>query len=58
VIQRATSFAAALMGADKDYGTVSVGKYADVIAVRGDPLRHMGTLSNPAIVLKHGVRYR
>jgi len=58
VIQRATSFAAALMGADKDYGTVSVGKYADVIAVRGDPLRHMDTLSNPAIVLKHGVRYR
>ncbi len=32
VIRRDTSFAAQVLKVDKDYGTVSEGKYADVIA--------------------------
>jgi imidazolonepropionase-like amidohydrolase len=57
-IRRSTSFSAAVMGADKDSGTVSAGKFADVIAVRGDPLRHMNVLREPAVVIRHGQRYK
>lgn len=57
-IQRATSVAARVMGADKDYGTIEAGKYADVIAVAGDPLRHIDVLRAPAVVMKHGRRVR
>jgi imidazolonepropionase-like amidohydrolase len=39
-------------------GTVSEGKYADIIAVRGDVLRHINLLQNVDIVIKHGRRYR
>jgi len=46
------------MGVGKDYGMVAEGKFADIIVVKGDPLRHIDTLRNPAIILKHGQRYR
>ncbi len=58
VIRRATIFPATFMGADHDSGSVSEGKYADIIAVRGDPLRNMDVLRDPAIVMKHGHRYK
>jgi hypothetical protein len=29
-----------------------------VIAVRGDPLRHIDALSDPRIVIKHGRRFK
>ena len=38
-------------------GTVSEGKYADIIAVRGDVLRHINLLQNVDIVIKHGRRW-
>lgn len=57
-IRSATSIPAAVMGVERDYGSVSAGKYADVIAVRGDPLRHMDVLRDSVVVLKHGRRYR
>lgn len=53
-IRRVTSLPAEVMGVDADYGTLAAGKYADVIAVRGDPLRHIDVLRAPAIVIKHG----
>ena len=58
VIRAMTSGAAQAMGVDAETGTVSAGKAADVIAVRGDPLRHIDVLREPAIVIKHGRRYR
>ena len=58
VIRRATYFAATVMGAEHDSGSVTEGKYADIIAVRGDPLRHIDILRNPEIVIKHGRRYK
>ena len=58
VIRRMTLDAARLMGADRDSGSLTEGKYADVIAVRGDPLRHVDVLRDPRIVIKHGRRYR
>ena len=34
------------------------GKYADIIAVRGDVLRHINLLQDVDIVIKHGRRYK
>jgi imidazolonepropionase-like amidohydrolase len=57
-IRRSTYWPAVVMGVDRDYGTVSKGKYADIIAVRGDPLRHVHVFRSPALVIKHGRRAR
>ena len=57
-IGAATIEAAAAMGAQLETGSVSVGKYADIIAVRGDPLRHVERLQDVEIVFRHGLRYR
>ena len=58
VIRMMTSEAAKVQGVDRDTGTVTAGKYADVIAVRGDPLRHIDVLREPKVVIKHGRRYK
>ena len=58
VLRRMTLDAAAMMGADRDSGSVVAGKYADVIAVGGDPLRHIDVLRAPAVVIRHGRRYK
>lgn len=58
VLQRMTLDAAKVMGAERDNGSIAVGKYADVIAVGGDPLRHINVLRDPKVVIKHGRRYR
>ena len=58
VLRKMTSEAAKVQGVDRDTGTVTAGKYADVIAVRGDPLRHIDVLREPKVVIKHGRRYK
>ena len=57
-IRAATYWPAVAMKVDRDVGTVSEGKYADIIAVRGDVLRYIDLLARPDVVIKHGVRYR
>ena len=57
-IRGATYWPAVAMKADRDSGTVTPGKYADVIAVRGDVLRHIALLQRVDVVVKHGVRYK
>ena len=57
-IRAATYWPAVAMKVDKDYGTVTEGKYADVIAVRGDAVRHIVLLQKVDIVVKHGRRVR
>jgi imidazolonepropionase-like amidohydrolase len=57
-IRAATYWPAVFMKVDKDVGTVAAGKLADVIAVRGDVLRHVDLLQNVDLVIKHGVRYK
>jgi len=57
-IRAATYWPAVAMKADQDYGSVSEGKYADIIAVRGDPLRYINLLQNVSLVIKHGRRYK
>ncbi|GAC1476895.1 MAG: amidohydrolase family protein [Gemmatimonadaceae bacterium] len=57
-IRAATFWPAVAMKVEKDVGTVSEGKYADVIAVRGDVLRYIDLLQRVDVVVKHGIRYR
>jgi imidazolonepropionase-like amidohydrolase len=57
-IRRTTSFPATVMGVERDYGTIETGKYADILAVAGDPLRHINVLRDPAVVIKHGRRVK
>jgi imidazolonepropionase-like amidohydrolase len=57
-IRAATYWPSVAMKVDKDYGTISEGKYADIIAVRGDVLRYIDLLQRVDIVIKHGVRYK
>ncbi len=53
-IRAATSSAADLIGRSKDVGTLEAGKFADVIAVTGDPLQDVRTLENVGFVMKGG----
>jgi imidazolonepropionase-like amidohydrolase len=57
-IRAATYWPAVQMRVDKDYGSVSEGKYADIIAVKGDVLRYIDLLQHVDIVIRHGARRR
>ncbi|MBD3615250.1 MAG: amidohydrolase family protein [Gracilimonas sp.] len=57
-IRGATYWPALFMNVEKDYGTVSEGKYADIIAVEGDVMRYINLLSDVDMVFKHGKRYK
>lgn len=46
------------MGVADDYGSLTEGKYADVIAVRGNPLRLINVLRFPDVVIMHGQRFK
>ncbi len=54
-IQAATRNAAQALGREKDVGAIAVGRYADMIAVDGDPLRDVRVLEKVAVVMKGGV---
>ena len=53
-IQAATINAAELLGWAKDMGAVEPGKYADLIAVNGDPLADIGVMERVVFVMKGG----
>lgn len=57
-IRGATYWPSVLMKVSDEVGTVSEGKYADLIAVRGDVLRHISLLQRVDFVMKRGTRYR
>jgi imidazolonepropionase-like amidohydrolase len=46
------------MGVGHEAGTIAPGKFADIIAVRGDVLRNPGLLQSVDIVIKRGRRVR
>ena len=57
-IQACTGWAAECVGLGKDIGTVTKGKYADLLVVDGDPLRKIEVLRQPEsikLVMKGGV---
>ena len=57
-IRAATYWPALWMGVADQVGTVTPGKYADIIAVDGDVLRYVSLLQDVKLVLKHGTRYK
>ena len=54
-IQAATTNAAELLGHASDFGSVAKGKFADLIAVSGDPLSDIRILATVPFVMKEGV---
>ena len=57
-IQSATLSAAQLMGRTADVGSIAPGRYADMIAVSGDPLADIRLLEHVAHVMKGGALVR
>jgi imidazolonepropionase-like amidohydrolase len=57
-IQAGTSNGARLLGWDKNLGSLSVGKWADIVAVSGDPLKDIHAMERVVFVMKNGVVYR
>ena len=57
-IVAATGSAADLIGDSKDIGSVQAGRYADIVAVDGDPLADVTQLEHIGFVMKGGVVYK
>ena len=58
VLRIATIEAAQVMHLDKDFGSVTAGKYADMILVNGDPTKQMSDIRHVDTVIKNGVVYK
>jgi imidazolonepropionase-like amidohydrolase len=57
-LQTATLNAADLMGWSDKVGALDTGKWADMIAVTGDPLQDVKLLQHVSFVMKSGVVYK
>jgi imidazolonepropionase-like amidohydrolase len=57
-IQTATVNAADLLGWSDRIGVLEAGKFADIIAVNGDPTKDVTLLQNPVFVMKSGTIYK
>lgn len=57
-IKSATANAADLLGWSERVGTISAGKFADIIAVDGDPLANISEMEKVKFVMKGGVVYK
>lgn len=57
-LRSATSDAAELLGKSKDLGRIAPGCFADLIAVKGDPLADVKTLEKVGFVMKGGKIFR
>ena len=53
-IQAATVNAASLMGTTQGAGAIEAGKFADIIAVSGDPLKDIAVMEHVTFVMKGG----
>lgn|SRR5579872_4613385 len=58
VLQAATLRAAQLLKHEKDLGSVSSGKLADLVAVPGNPLEDISVMKRVSFVMKDGVIYK
>ena len=58
VLQNATLNAARIMSLDKDLGSITPGKLADVILINGDPTVNISNIRNTALVVKDGFLYK
>lgn len=57
-LQAGTVNAADLMGWSDRIGTIAPGKFADIVAVRGNPLKDISLLQHVGFVMKDGVVYK
>jgi imidazolonepropionase-like amidohydrolase len=57
-IQAATAVAASLLDQEENMGAIEPGKFADIIAVAGDPLSDITELERVRFVMKGGVVYK
>jgi imidazolonepropionase-like amidohydrolase len=57
-IRGATYWPSVMMKVDDQVGTITAGKYADIIAVKGDVLRYINLLQRVDMVIKHGKRVK
>ena len=57
-IQSATKVAAELLGVENMLGTIEAGKTADIIAVKGNPIKDISALQDVVFVMKNGVVYK
>ncbi|HEY2945049.1 MAG TPA: amidohydrolase family protein [Vicinamibacteria bacterium] len=57
-LRSATSVPADMLGLSGQVGIVAPGAYADVVAVRGDPLKDVKELERVAFVMKDGVVFK
>ena len=57
-IQSATVVSADLLEHPGDFGAIETGKFADIIAVAGDPLRDISELERVKFVMKGGEVFR
>ncbi|GAA3991537.1 amidohydrolase family protein [Mucilaginibacter dorajii] len=56
-IKAATSSAADLLGMSAKIGSISKGKFADIVAVDGDPLLDIKAMKNVSFIMKEGKIY-
>ncbi|HEV3252259.1 MAG TPA: amidohydrolase family protein, partial [Puia sp.] len=57
-IRSATIHAAELIGIADKTGSIETGKFADIVAVDGDPLTNIQTMGSMKFVMKAGVIYK
>jgi imidazolonepropionase-like amidohydrolase len=57
-LQAATYWPSKFMGVEEQWGTLVAGRYADIIAVKGDVLRYIALLQDVDFVMKGGVIYK
>jgi len=57
-IQAGTMNGAKLLGWDKHIGSLAPGKWADIVAVNGDPLKDIHAMEKVVFVMKNGVVYK
>jgi imidazolonepropionase-like amidohydrolase len=57
-IRSATRDAAEMLGMEGQLGVIAPGAYADIVAVRGDPLKDVGELGRVAFVMKDGAVFK
>lgn len=57
-LQAATTHAAELLKHDKDIGSITAGKFADLVAVPGNPVDDISQMRKVSFVMKEGVVYK
>jgi imidazolonepropionase-like amidohydrolase len=57
LLSMATIGASRAVGRERDFGSIAVGKRADLVLIDGDPLANLSSLKNVTAVMKDGILY-